>query len=585
MAKHPQKAQIELNEKRVETDVLVIGAGGAGCFAAMKAQDRGARVVVVNKVPWLGGCTMMARAGYAAAVGTSSPQDNADLHFHDSVRGGDYMGNQKVLKTMCRENVEATLELFQKGAAFLKGPDGRIDQGSREAAGHTYGRLIRVEGEFSHIGKVIMDVLQTEMKKRNIEVSSNVMITNLLTSQGAVTGAVGFNWRDGAFMVFHAKTVVMATGGTGRLYKYTDNPAYMTGDGYAAMARAGGEFVDMEFCDFQLGTYAPAEMFGYPPNCGVWMAQGAMLLNNKGERFFKKYFPNRENEGRGLRTEISKACAFEILDGNGSPNGMVYMNCSNVPQEWMKTARADILSHYKRAGIDLTWQPMEIAPGNHTWLGGLRIDEHTESTTIKGLYAGGEAAGGWGGSNRLGGNALAAALGLGTAAGKSAGERSRKLSLPAIDEKQVVAEKKKIQELLGRREGIKPQTVKSQVQDLMQKSVWLRRDEKGLKGALKELEELQKNALPKLCVPKGLKSQRYLWLREAFEAINLVQCGQIVATAALNRKESRGSHQRTDYPALDNKNWLKNVVVWQERGKTKARTEPVVVTEVPLPEA
>ena len=147
------------------------------------------------------------------------------------------------------------------------------------------------------------------------------------------------------------------------------------------------------------------------------------------------------------------------------------------------------------------------------------------------------------------------------------------------------AGKKKIQELLGRREGVKGQAVKSQVQELMQKNVWLRRDEKGLKATLKELEKLQKTALPKLCVPKGLESQRYLWMREALESINLVQCGQIVATAALTCRESRGSHQRTDFPGLDNKNWLKNVVVWQERGETKARTEPVVVTEVPLPEA
>ena len=585
MAKNPKKEEMNLNEKRIGTDVLVIGAGGAGCFAAMKAQDQGAKVLVVNKVPWLGGCTMMARAGYSAAVGTSSPQDNSDVHFHDSVRGGNYMGNQKVLKTMCRENVEATFELFRQGAAFRKGPDGQIDQGFKGTAGHSFPRGIRVEGEFSHIGKVIMDVLQAEMKKRNIQVLSNVIITNLLTSQGATAGAVGFDWRSGIFMVFNAKAVVMATGGTGRLYKYTDNPAYMTGDGYAAMARAGAELVDMEFCDFQLGTYSPPEMFGYPPNCGIWMTQGAILLNKKGERFFKKYFPHRENEGKGLRTEVSQACAFEILDGNGSPNGMVYMNCSNVPKDWMMTARADILSHYKRAGIDLTWQPMEIAPGNHTWLGGLRIDENTESTTITGLYAGGEAAGGWGGSNRLGGNAIAAALGLGSAAGKAAGEKSRGLAMPAFDEKQVKAEKKRVQDLLGRREGVRAHTVKTQVQELMQKNVWLRRDEKGLNGTLQELEKLQKNALPKLCVPKGLETQRYLWLREALEAINLVQCGQIVATAALNRKESRGSHQRTDYPKLDNKNWLKNVIVWQERGKTKARTEPVVVTEVPLPEA
>jgi fumarate reductase (CoM/CoB) subunit A len=584
MRRIPKQEQVVLNEKRIEADVLVIGAGGAGCFAAMRAQDKGAKVVVVNKVPWLGGCTMIARAGYSAAVGTSSPQDNPDIHFHDSVRGGDYMGNQKVLKTMCRENVEATLELFRKGAAFRQGPDGRIDQGSKKSAGHSYPRLIRVEGEFSHIGKVIMDILQEEMKNRNIEVVSNVMITNLLTSQGAIAGAVGFNWRDGAFMVFQAKTVVMATGGTGQLYKYTDNPTYMTGDGYAAMARAGGEFVDMEFCDFQLGTYSPPEMFGYPPNCGVWMAQGAMLLNNKGERFFKKYFPHRADEGKGLRTEVSKACAFEILDGNGSPNGMVYMNCSNVPQDWMATARADIVSHYKRAGVDLTWQPMEIAPGNHTWLGGLRIDEHAESTVIQGLYAGGEAAGGWGGSNRLGGNALAAAFGLGAAAGKSAGEKSRDLPMPVINEKQVKAAKKEIQELLDRREGVRASTVKKQVQELMQKNVWFRRNEKGLQSTLKEFEKLEKTVLPKLCVPNGIESKRYLLLREAFEAMNLVQCGQIVATAALNRKESRGSHQRTDYPEVDNKNWLKNVIVWQERGKTKARTEPVVVTEVPLPE-
>jgi fumarate reductase (CoM/CoB) subunit A len=346
-----------LNEKRIETDVLVVGAGGAGCFAAIKAYERGAKVIVVNKMPWLGGVTMMARAGHSAALGISDPRDNGDIHFHDSVRGGDYMGNQKVLKTMCRENVEATRELIKWGAAFRKRPDGKIDQGTKTRPGDTYPRRVTVSGGFSHIGKIIMDALQPEIKQRDIEVISNVMITNLLISQGAIAGALGLNWRDGTFLVFNAKAVVMATGGTGHLYKYTDNPTYMTGDGYVAMYRAGAELVDMEFCDFQFGLYYPPQMFSYPPNCGRWLASGGILLNKNGERFFKKYVPHRANEGECLRTEINRAAAWEILDGRGSPHGMVYLNCSHVPKDWMMTARADIVSHFKRAGIDLTWQP------------------------------------------------------------------------------------------------------------------------------------------------------------------------------------------------------------------------------------
>jgi fumarate reductase (CoM/CoB) subunit A len=350
------------------------------------------------------------------------------------------------------------------------------------------------------------------------------------------------------------------------------------------MYQAGAELVDMEFCDFQLGAYHPPQIFGYPPNCGVWLTSGAMLLNKNGERFFKKYFPDRREEGECLRTEINKAAALEILDGRGSPNGMIYLNCSNVSRDWMKTARADMLSHFKRAGIDLTWQPMEVAPGNHTWLGGLRIDETAEAVTLKGLYAGGEAAGGWGGSNRLGGNAVAAALGLGIVAGESAAQRSNNISLPKVDEKQVDAARVRIERLLDRKEGIRAHHVKKRIQELMQKNVWLRRDEQGLKATLRELGRIEKNDLPKLCVPRGREMQRYLWVREALEAIHLAQCGQIVTTAALTRKESRGAHQRSDYPNVDNRRWLKNIVLWQDKGKMKVRTEPVVVTEVLLPE-
>ncbi len=574
----------ELNEKRVATDVLVIGAGGTGSFAAINAHDKGAQVILVNKVPWLGGCTMMGRASYSAAMGSFDLSDSADIHLEDSVKGGGYMGNRQVLRTMCRETIEATRDLIRWGAAFKKNPDGSLDQGSQSMAGHRFPRRVIAQGDYSHIGKVIMDTLQGQIRKRKIKVIDNVMITSLLVSDNRVAGAIGLNWRDGSFIVFNAKSVVMATGGVGRLFKLTDNPTYMTCDGHAAMYRAGAELVDMEFCDFQFGIFHPRKLFGYPPNCGLWLVNGGILLNKDGDRFFKRYFPEYDTEGDCLRTEISRAAACEILNGYGSPNGMVYLNCSNVPRKWMMETRKDMVSVFKRAGIDITWQSLEVAPGLHSFLGGLRIDGTTESSVIKGLFAGGEAAGGWGGANRLGGNAISAAIGLGAAAGKSAAEAGKNIALPRINSKQIRSSWHLIHTLLERNKGIKPRELKRQLQELMQQHVWFQRNANGLRTTLTALEDMKKNALPRLCISEEQKLPRLLALREALEVGNMVHCGQMIATAALARQESRGSHHRSDYPETDNKNWLKNIVIRQEQGRPKAFLHTVAASPVQPPE-
>jgi succinate dehydrogenase/fumarate reductase flavoprotein subunit len=264
---------------------------------------------------------------------------------------------------------------------------------------------------------------------------------------------------------------------------------------------------------------------------------------------------------------------------------MVYLNCSAVPREWMMTARADMVSHFRRAGVDLTWQPMEVAPANHTWLGGLRVDEHCASLTIPGLYAAGEAAGGWGGSNRLGGNALAATFGSGIIAGASAASRSVRVPRLRPDGKQIAAEEARLAGLLERTGGAKPRQVKERVQGMVQEHLWLKRAAKGMETVRDELERVAARDLPLLSIPRSRQQARLLGVREALEAANLVQCGRIVAGAALARTESRGSHQRVDYPGIDNRNWLKNVVVRFERGILKVRTEPVVAAGMPLPAA
>jgi fumarate reductase (CoM/CoB) subunit A len=229
-----------------------------------------------------------------------------------------------------------------------------------------------VAGDVSHIGKTIMDVLQPEMKRRGIEAISNVMITDLLTAQDGISGALGLNWRDGTLMVFNAKAVVMATGGTVHLYKYTDNPTYMTGDGHAAMYRAGAEMVDMEFCDFQFGSYHPPQMFGYPPNCGLWLAQGA-CYSTRTVNDSSKVSPAPPMKASVSEQSLAgQRC--QILEGRGlTPR-------NGLPQPVKRTPGLDDespqghASHFRRAGIDITWQPMEVAPGNHTYLGGARID-------------------------------------------------------------------------------------------------------------------------------------------------------------------------------------------------------------------
>ena len=350
-------------------------------------------------------------------------------------------------------------------------------------------------------------------------------------------------------------------------------------------AQAGAEMVDMEFCDFQLAAFYPPELFGYPPNCSGWMASGAILVNSRGERFFKRYFPDRPASRNACEPRSTRLRPGKFWRGRGSANGTVYLNCSGVPFAWMTTARKDMYSHFKRAGVDLTWQPMEVAPANHTCLGGLRVDEHTESTTITGLYAAGESAGGVG---RIESPRRQQPWQQPSARGSSPGESAAapQQGLSPWPGSTKIRSPPRRQESRGfstAGRGVKAGEIKNRVQNVIQGNLWLKRHEGGLKTALKELEDLEKEGVPALYVPRGRELARYLGLREALEAANLVQCGLMVTTAALTRQESRGSHQRTDYPETDNANWLKNIILRRDDGHLKVRAEPVTVTEVPLP--
>jgi succinate dehydrogenase / fumarate reductase flavoprotein subunit len=584
-----------------EHDVLVIGAGGAGLRAAIEASAGGVSVGLVCKSLLGKAHTVMAEGGIAAALANVDDRDNWQVHFSDTMRGGQYVNNWRMAELHAKEAPDRVRELEAWGALFDRTQDGRILQ--RNFGGHRYPRLAHVG---DRTGLEMIRTLQDHGIHMGIDVHMECTVTRLLTENGRVVGAFGYERERGRFKVFRAKAIVLATGGIGRAYKITSNSWEYTGDGHTLAYEAGAELIDMEFVQFHpTGMVWPPSVRGILVTEGV-RGEGGILTNSQGRRFMFDDIPEAyraqtasdEEEGwrytQGdkaarrppellTRDHVSRCIVRELKAGRGSPHGGVFLDISWIKQrlpnaaEHIKKKLPSMYHQFKQlADIDITKEPMEVGPTTHYVMGGVRVDAETQMSSVPGLFAAGECAAGINGANRLGGNSLSDLLVFGKRAGEFAAKYARSTGMGAIEPQQVDAAATIAVEPFERgAHGEGPYQVQYALQEMMQDLVGIVRNEDEMQRALHGLEQLRERA--RQVGVGGHREYNPGW-HAALDLPNLLLVSEAVTRSAIERRESRGGHFREDYPDKDPAFGKVNIVVRKGPG---GRME---LSRAPIPE-
>lgn len=544
--------------KTISTDVLIIGSGGAGSRAAIEVDDAGLKATIVSKgLSFRSGCTGMAEGGYNAVFKTVDKDDSIDAHIHDTLKGGSYLNDKKLVEILVNESPKRLIDLENYGALFDRQESGQIDQ--RPFGGQSYRRTC-YQGD--RTGAELLNALKEEIIKRDIECIEEVMITSLVTDGNQVIGATGLNLKDSSLIYFKAKSVILASGGAGQLYPVTSNTFQKNGDGYAISYRAGADLIDMEQVQFHpTGMVAPESKKGVLVTEAV-RAEGGKLINSEGERFMSRYAP--EKMELATRDVVARSIYQEIIEGRGTENGGVYLDISHLDDDYIDEKLETMVLQFENVGVDIKHGPIEVAPTAHHFMGGLKINTDA-STSLDNLFGAGEVCGGVHGANRLGGNALADTQVFGKIAGVSASEAAKSAEIKTNDD-MVNAEASRIEGLI-KKGSIKPQEFKNNIKKLMWEKVAIVREEKTLNEALKELKEMQKD-LVNLDV-KDTK-QYNTELVTALEVINMVEICILTVKSAILRRESRGAHFRSDFPET-NDEWKKSIVMNKEKIEFEAR--------------
>ncbi|WP_462316249.1 fumarate reductase (CoM/CoB) subunit TfrA [Methanobrevibacter sp.] len=544
--------------KTISTDVLIIGSGGAGSRAAIEVDDAGLKATIVSKgLSFRSGCTGMAEGGYNAVFKTVDKDDSIDAHFNDTLKGGSYLNDEKLVEILVNESPKRLVDLENYGALFDRQESGEIDQ--RPFGGQSFRRTC-YQGD--RTGAELLNALKEEIIRRDIECIEEVMITSLVTDDNQVIGATGLNLKDSSLIYFQAKSVILASGGAGQLYPVTSNTFQKNGDGYAISYRAGAKLVDMEQIQFHpTGMVAPESKKGVLVTEAV-RAEGGKLINSDGERFMSRYAP--EKMELATRDVVARSIYQEIIEGRGTEKGGVYLDISHLDDDYIDEKLETMVLQFENVGVDIKHGPIEVAPTAHHFMGGLKINTNA-SSSLDNLFGAGEVCGGVHGANRLGGNALADTQVFGKIAGVSASEAAKSTDLKTNDE-QVQAEASRIEGLI--KEGsIKPKEFKNRIKSLMWEKVAIVRDEKTLNEALKQLQEMQKD-LENLDVSD--KTQYNTDLVTALEVINMVEICILTVKSAILRRESRGAHFRSDFPETKDE-WKKSIVISKNKIEFEAR--------------
>jgi len=567
----PETAAATGGVEKHQYDVVVIGAGGSGLRAAIAAHEAGAKVAVVCKSLLGKAHTVMAEGGAAAALGNLWPDDNWQVHFRDTMRGGKMLNNWRMAQLHAQEAPERVLELEDWGALFDRTKDGLISQ--RDFGGHRYARLAHVG---DRTGLEMIRTLQQRTVQLGIDVFMECTITDLMKADGRIAGAFGY-WREtGSFIAFEAPAIVLATGGIGKSFKVTSNSWEYTGDGHAMALRAGAKLINMEFVQFH-----PTGMVWPPSVKGLLVTEsvrgdGGILKNSEGKRFmfdyisdyFKAETADSEAEADGWyedktnnrrppellpRDEVARAINAEVKAGRGTEHGGVYLDiASRRTPEFIHKRLPSMYHQFKElADVDITQVPMEIGPTCHYVMGGIEVDPDTEMSGVEGLYSVGECSGGMHGSNRLGGNSLSDLLVFGKRAGDAAAAYASALgSRPALSDTDLTeAEQLALSPFAGSGAGTEnPYTVQQDLQQTMNDLVGIIRTRAELEKSLGEIEKLKERA--QHLVVSGDRQYNPGW-HLAIDLRNMLLVSECIAKAALEREESRGGHTREDHPGFD----------------------------------
>jgi succinate dehydrogenase / fumarate reductase flavoprotein subunit len=592
---------------RYSYDVVVIGAGGSGLRAAIEARLRGKKTAVISKSLFGKAHTVMAEGGCAAAMGNVNPNDNWQVHFRDTMRGGKFLNNPRMAELHAKEAPDRVWELEAWGALFDRTPDGKISQ--RNFGGHEYPRLAHVG---DRTGLEMIRTLQQKMvtlqqqdavelgdPEAMIKVFAETAVTRLVTGDGRVAGAFGYYRDTGRFVFFEAPAVVLATGGIGRTFKVTSNSWEYTGDGHALALLAGATLLNMEFVQFH-----PTHMVWPPSVAGLLVTEsvrgdGGVLRNSEGKRFMFNYVPdvframyaeteeeadrwytdqanNRRPPELLPRDEVARSINAEVKAGRGSPRGGVFLDIATRLPAGEILRKLPSMHHQflELAGVDITKEPMEVGPAQHYMMGGIEVDADTGAALVPGLFAAGEVSGGMHGSNRLGGNSLSDLLVFGRRAGTGAADYldGPGGTRPPVYGEDLAAARTEALTPLARSGGENPYTVHAEIQQAMSDLVGIIRREEEIKAALAELEKLRERAAS--VSAEGGTAYNPGW-HLALDLRNILLIAECVARAALERQESRGGHTRDDYPGMSPQ-WRKiNLICSLDGDQLVLRRQPV----------
>ncbi|TMC00752.1 MAG: FAD-binding protein [Chloroflexi bacterium] len=554
----------------VETDVLILGAGGAGLRAAIAAAEAGARVLIVCKSLLGKAHTVMAEGGVAAAMHNVAYQDSWEVHFADTMKGGKLINDWRMADIHARESPERVLELERWGAIFDRTWQGRIHQ--RPFGAHTYPRLAHIG---DRTGLEIIRTLQDRAVHTNrVDVHMEVTAVKVVKAGGRIAGILAYRRDDGSLILYRCAALVLASGGAGKMYRVTSNSWESTGDGTALAYDAGAQLRDMEMVQFHpTGMVWPAGVRGILVTEGV-RGEGGVLRNKDGERFMERY--DRDRMELSSRDVVARAINSEVLAGRGTPHGGVFLDITHRKADFIKSKLPSMYEQFlKLANVDITKHPMEIAPTIHYAMGGVRVDAETGASTVPGLYAAGEVASGLHGANRLGGNSLSDLLVFGKRAGEAAGAAAKvgaKDAGATIDPAEVEDAIATLMAPLDRPAGENPFKLQGEIQDVMSAHAPIVRDQAGLEAGLAKILALGKRA--KTCGTGGSSSTAFNpgW-HTANDLRSMLVNAEALLRSALERKESRGAHARSDHPHLDDDLTSINYVVEKTPEGMRVRAE------------